>query len=76
MAQIIRPATKTQVRIVPRDGELVITLDINISIDGKVQASAENANVTIEDEDHVDHIVPEFVSGLKLNFGKEDKDIQ
>ena len=55
MAQLIRPATKTQVRIVPRDGELVVTLDINISIDGVVQTSAsvENADVTIEDEDHV-----------------------
>lgn len=74
MVQHLRSATKTQVRIVPRDGELVITLDINISVDGKVQASASNADVTVEDEDHVDHVVPEFVSGLKLDFGKEDKD--
>ena len=76
MVQHLRPATKTQVRVVPRDGELVITLDINISIDGKVQASSENADVTVDDEDHVDHVVPEFVSGLKLDFGKEDKDIE
>lgn len=76
MVQHLRPTTKTQIRVVPRDGELVITLDINISVDGKVQASAENADVTVEDEDHVDHVVPEFVSELKLDFGKEDKDTQ
>jgi len=74
MVQRISPV-KTQVRIVPRDGELVITLDINISVDGKVQATADNAtNVTVEDEDHVDHMIPEFVSGLKLDFGKDDKE--
>lgn len=73
MGQHIRP-TKTQVRIVPRDGEIEITLNINITVDGKVVASAENENVrvTVHEEEETKPMIPDFVSGLKLKlFGKD-----
>lgn len=79
MAQIIRPAS---VRIVPRDGELEITLNINITIDGTVTATAERAqSVTVQQtiaaeavEDKVQHIIPDFISGMKLSsFGKKEQ---
>jgi len=73
MVQHIRPSTQTKLRIVPRDGELEITLNINISVDGKLVASAENADVIVEeDNEKVEHIVPDFASGLTLSFGKEE----
>jgi hypothetical protein len=70
MSQLIKPTTK--VKIVPRDGELEITLNINITVDGKVTASAENAEVSIlkEKEEKTERIIPDFFSGMKLDFGK------
>lgn len=74
MPQLIKPSAK--VRIVPRDGELEITLNINITVDGKVTASADNAkSVTVEEkeaEDRPAHFIPDFGSGFKLNFGKNE----
>ena len=74
MVQRIRPGTQTKVKVVPRDGELEITLNINITVDGRVTASSENADVRMlkEDDDKVDHLIPDFSSGVKLNFGKEE----
>jgi len=78
MAQRITPSTK--IRVVPRDGELEITLNINISVDGQVVTSANNADVisvqqvTKEEEDHVDPLVPDFTSsGIFGMFGKKSK---
>lgn len=70
MSQLIKPTTK--VKIVPRDGELEITLNINITVDGKVTASAENAEMSIlkEKEEKTERIIPDFFSGMKLDFGK------
>jgi hypothetical protein len=70
MSQLIKPTTK--VKIVPRDGELEITLNINITVDGKVTASAENAEVSIlkEKEEKTERVIPDFFSGMKLDFGK------
>ncbi len=74
MPQLIKPTTV--VKVVPKEGELEITLNINITIDGKVVASADQAQeVTVlktkEEEDKVQHIMPNFTSGLKLGtFGK------
>jgi len=70
MSQLIKPTTK--VKIVPRDGELEITLNINITVDGKVTASAENAEVSVlkEKEEKTERVIPDFFSGMKLDFGK------
>jgi hypothetical protein len=77
MAQRITPSTK--IKVVPRDGELEITLNINITVDGQVIASANNAEVVSvqqvkEEEDHVDALVPDFTSsGFFGLFGKKSK---
>lgn len=65
---------KTKVKVVPRDGELEITLNINISVDGQLSASSDDAEVSIQsktnEEDKVDPIIPDFNSGGKLSgFG-------
>lgn len=73
MPQIVKQP-KTSIRIVPRDGEIEITLNINISIDGQVTASAVNAqsvSVVNEDEKDTELMIPDFLSGAKLKFGKE-----
>lgn len=72
MPQLIKPATK--IRVVPRDGELEITLNINITVDGKVSADAEGADVSVKEDktDEPQRIIPDFLSGLKLDFGKKD----
>jgi len=72
MPQRIRPSTK--IKIVPKEGEIEITLNVNITVDGQVIATAENANVTQqtikkEDDDHVDPLVPDFSSGNSNIFG-------
>lgn len=75
MAQHLVPQ-KTTVKIVPRDGEIEITLNINISLDGTVTATTPNkADVNVvqnkeNDEDKVEPLIPDFKSGGKLsNFG-------
>lgn len=73
MPQIIRQP-KTSIRIVPKDGEIEITLNINISIDGQLTASSVNAqsvSVVNEDEKDAEPMIPDFISGAKLKFGKE-----
>ena len=78
MPQIVRPQTKTKVKVVPREGELEITLNINITVDGQVTATAEGGEVTSIkqqkiNDDEAAPMVPDFTSGVKLKFGKEDK---
>lgn len=72
MPQIIRPQSK--IKIVPREGELEITLNINITVDGKIMASANHADVEVceEEDEKAPHIIPDFLSGMKLNFGKDE----
>lgn len=74
MVQHVRPGTQTKVMVVPRDGEIEITLNININVDGKVVASADNADVRMlqDDDDKVDHLIPDFTSGVQLDFGKQE----
>ena len=83
MAQRITPSTK--IKIVPKEGELEITLNVNITVDGQVVATANNANVVTaqqseqseEDDDHVDPLVPDFSSGgggIFGMFGKKSND--
>lgn len=68
MPQLIRPAYK--VKIAPKDGEIEITLNINITVDGKVTTTAENAAV-IEEEENKMQFIPDLSSGMKLpSFGK------
>ena len=70
MVQRIR---QTKVKIVPRDGEIEITLNINISLDGQVVALADGAAVAAKEEDEeVPTFIPDFTSGKKLNFGKDE----
>jgi len=77
MAQRITPTTK--IKVVPRDGELEITLNINISVDGQVVASANNADVISvqqveKEEEQVEPLVPDFTSsGIFGMFGKKSK---
>ena len=73
MPRLIKPSTK--VKIVPKDGEIEITLNINISVDGKLTASADNAeSISIEEEKEEKPVqfIPSFGSGFKLNFGKNE----
>lgn len=69
MPQLIKPVTK--VRVVPKEGEIEITLNINITVDGKVTAAADNADtVEVSESEETPFVVPDFGSGFKLNFGK------
>ena len=71
MPSVINPTT-TIVKVVPRDGAIEITLNINITVDGKVTASSEQAQVEVEKTRKTEHFIPEFKSGKKvLNFSKE-----
>lgn len=76
MVQHLRPGTQTKVMVVPREGELEITLNINITVDGKVTASSDDAEVRMlkedKDDDKVDPLIPDFSSGIRLNFGKQE----
>lgn len=74
MAQLISPG-KTKIKVVPRDGELEITVNINITIDGQVTATVDEPSVAKEPAKSVkegNFFVPDFSSGAKLNFGKEE----
>lgn len=78
MVQHVRP-TKTKVTVVPKEGAIEITLNINITIDGKVTASSDDAEVISvqkisqkDESEKTNHVVPDFLSGLKLKFGKEE----
>lgn len=75
MPQLVKPASKTKVKLVPRDGELEITLNISITVDGQVSSIAPEiaALKAKEEEDKVDMLIPDFGSGLKVDFGKEEK---
>lgn len=70
MGQVITSGIK----IVPKEGEIEITLNINITLDGKIIASADNAQVSVSDrkekEVEASPMIPDFSSGTKLNFGK------
>lgn len=77
MPQIVRSQAKTKIKVVPRDGELEITLNININVDGSVVASSDEAEVTMlkkEDKEEASPLIPDFVSGKKLSFGKDTKE--
>lgn len=76
MPQRISPSTK--IKVVPKDGEIEITLNVNISVDGAVTATAPNANVSVEKEDDaVEPLIPDFSSGSSKifgSFGKKSKE--
>jgi hypothetical protein len=75
MVQLIKPRSK--IKIVPKDGELEITLNINITIDGAItgtQSGSTKTQVCMENEEkEADLLIPDFTSGVSLNFGKENK---
>ena len=73
MPQLIKPV---KLKVDPKNGEIEITLNININLDGKISANSDNAKVSIEDEqeeEKVSHFIPDFASGMKLNFGKKEE---
>jgi len=49
-------------------------LNINITVDGKVVTSADNADVSVDEEpeEKTKHMIPDFFSGIKLDFGKKE----
>lgn len=65
MPQLIRPAT---IKVVPKDGEIEITLNINITVDGQVTANAEGGSISSlsvkeeNDDDKVQYAIPDFTS--------------
>ena len=68
MPRVISPI-QTIVKVVPRDGALEVTLNINVTVDGKVNISEAE-----EKEQDVEKLIPQFSSGKKiLNFNKEQK---
>ena len=75
MVQLIKPRSK--IRIVPKDGELEITLNINITIDGAITGTqTANAKTHVymdeeKEEEESDLLIPDFTSGVSLNFGKD-----
>lgn len=73
MAHVIQPV-RTEVKIVPRDGEIHITLDVNITVDGKVAtvvAEQTSDKKPISRENDTPKFIPDFRSGHKLDFGKK-----
>jgi len=79
MVQRYTPATK--IKVVPKEGEIEISLDItiNVNADGLVVASAETTQketkkTSFLDDEEVKPIIPNFISGGTLNFGKEVKE--
>ncbi len=71
---MVQHISRAKVKVVPRDGKLEITLNINISLDGQVIAMADNAAVSVqkEEDEAVPTFIPDFTSGKKLNFGKDE----
>jgi hypothetical protein len=75
MAQLIRPS---DVKIITKDGELKvsITLDLNINMNGSIEALSVDGKSTVKKETSIDNAedkvawaIPDFVSE-KINFGK------
>lgn len=77
MPSIVKPHSQTKIKVVPKEGELEITLNINITVDGQVSATAEGGEVKSLkqqkiDDDEAAPMIPDFSSGIKLKFGKEE----
>ena len=72
--------SSTKVKVIPRDGEIEISLDItiNINADGLVAVSAQQSDEPTKkrvlSDDKVDYPIPNFASGSTLSFGKEVKE--
>ena len=78
MAQLVKPG---EVKIITRDGELLISLQIDLNInlnqsgsvvvEGGVQATHTNVtnNSTVENEDS-SWLIPDFKPAEKIKFGK------
>lgn len=63
----------TKIKVVPKDGEIEITLNININVDG-ISVSTEDAEELCEEqsEEKVLYALPEFGPTKKINFGKKE----
>lgn len=69
----VHSSPTTIVKIVPKDGELEIKLDItiNLNTDNLTVMATTKENETLKTkEKEPDLLVPDFVSGTKLSFGK------
>lgn len=74
MAQLIRP--KSKIKIIPREGELEITLNIHITIEGELTGSSTanlqtQMSMDLPKEDEAEPLIPDFTSGVSLEFGKK-----
>jgi hypothetical protein len=59
------------IQVVPKDGTLEITLNVNITVDGKLQ---ETAKEVVNVGKSTEFLIPQFQSGQKIaNFNKEQK---
>ena len=61
------------VKVVPKDGEIEIKLDITINVTSEgisVAAVPSNKNIKKDEDEKTDLLIPNFTSGNKLNFGK------
>jgi hypothetical protein len=75
MVQRISPS---KIVTVTKDGEchLVITLELNINLMANGQIGATlvgNENMQMPKEDVFEYSIPDFTSGMKLDFGKIEK---
>ena len=69
----------TKIKVVPRDGELEITLNINITVNGELSGNIGQpiSNVVaqvaaVKEEKANSPLLPDFTSGVSLNFGKKE----
>jgi len=74
MVQLLQPQ---QVKIVTKDGEckISLTIDLNINlnqIEGLVKQGIKK-EYEPDDEDKVNFVIPDFGSGAKVDFGKQEE---
>ena len=68
MARVSGPPT---IVVVPNEGKLEITVNVNITVDGEITAQSNEAKVAINKDTDVELLIPEFKPGEKLtHFAK------
>lgn len=77
MAQLVKPG---EVKVVSRDGELIISLQIDLNInlnqtgsivvEGGVQAKSQNFAKNETKEEDGSWLIPDFKPAEKIKFGK------
>lgn len=70
MGELIKGA-----RVIAKDGELHITLDLNITVNGVENRVTHTQKIEKQEEDEMVWAIPDFKSAEKLNFGKKKEEI-